>query len=81
MTTTITDEAIGARAYDLLEDGRTYTAADLAATREEAARQLAAETHAVAPDRGRNVHCTCGAEYSLAANLRRHIDAKAKEAR
>lgn len=29
--------------------------------------------HAPAPDRGRNVHCTCGAEYSLRSNLRAHI--------
>lgn len=71
--TTITAERIDARAYDLLQDGRTYTAADLAANREEAARQLTAEAHRVAPDAGRNVQCTCGAEYSLAVNLRRHI--------
>lgn len=30
--------------------------------------------HAVAADKGRNVHCTCGAEYSLVVNLHRHID-------
>lgn len=30
--------------------------------------------HDVAPNRGRNVHCVCGAEYSLATNLRRHIE-------
>lgn len=29
--------------------------------------------HSVAPDSGRNVRCTCGAEYSLMSNLRRHI--------
>uniref|UniRef100_A0AAU7J7Y4 HNH endonuclease n=2 Tax=unclassified bacterial viruses TaxID=12333 RepID=A0AAU7J7Y4_9VIRU len=29
--------------------------------------------HAVAPNAGRNVRCTCGAEYSLMSNLRRHI--------
>lgn len=29
--------------------------------------------HKVAPDAGMNVRCTCGAEYSLVANLMRHI--------
>ncbi len=31
--------------------------------------------HTPAPDAGRNVHCTCGAEYSLVTNLMRHINA------
>lgn len=31
------------------------------------------QEHAIAPDSGRNVRCTCGAEYSLMSNLRRHI--------
>ena len=37
----------------------------------------AAPAHAPAPDRGRNVHCTCGAEYSLVSNLMRHIKSNA----
>ena len=30
-------------------------------------------THAIARDKGRNVHCICGAEYSLYTNLNAHI--------
>lgn len=33
----------------------------------------APEVHAVAKDAGRNRHCTCGAEYTWAANLMAHI--------
>lgn len=29
--------------------------------------------HTLAPDTGRNVHCTCGAEYSQIGNLMAHI--------
>ena len=29
--------------------------------------------HAIDRDHGRNVHCICGAEYSLYVNLNRHI--------
>ncbi len=37
-------------------------------------------THAIASDTGRNVTCTCGAEYSLARNLVRHVNAAAAAA-
>ena len=43
MTTTITAADVAARALDLMEEGRSYSAADLAALREQAARDLAAE--------------------------------------
>jgi hypothetical protein len=29
--------------------------------------------HAPAPDRGRNVHCVCGAEFSHARSLMAHV--------
>ena len=32
--------------------------------------------HQIAPDAGRNVRCTCGAEYSLTSNLMRHISSE-----
>lgn len=32
--------------------------------------------HAPAPDRGMNVHCICGAEFSLVSNLMRHVALK-----
>lgn len=42
-------------------------------TREEQA--MPTETvHRRDRDHGRNVHCVCGAEYSLTSNLMRHID-------
>lgn len=37
---------------------------------------LSKPAHGWAPDQGRNVHCICGAEFSYATNLNRHIDTK-----
>lgn len=32
--------------------------------------------HAPAPDKGRNVHCTCGAEYSSRTRLMVHVETR-----